>query len=365
MRLDNRRYDTAAIRRDYPVEDLVARYGIALRRVGKALLGLCPFHADHNNPNFYVYPEKTYWKCRACGETGDVIQFVMAMDHVSFTVACDKILGFPSRPVPTEVKPKPAAEPRRWDHLSLEEQTLMNKAAAIYHDCLTHNQRALTYLQGRGIPDWVLRDCRVGYADGRALLDCLLSDEERQLARTLGLIRVRPNDPAGRAYESFAGRVVVPERRAGHDIWFIGRQLDSGDGRDRLKYLALPGERPVLGLERAAGRREVVLCEGVFDFLTAVAWRLPAFSTCGTQLPADRLGFLAKVETVFGAFDGDQAGQDAAARFVQSLGARFRPLQLPSGRDLNDLAQQRGGKRLFFELLNAQRFAARRPSDAA
>ena len=365
MRLDNRRYDTAAIRRDYPVEDELTRRGIALRPVGRALLGLCPFHADHNHPNLWVYPDKSYWKCRACGQTGDVIQFVMQIDHLTFGAACDQILGVPPPPArPAAPAPAPPTEPRRWDRLSVDEQTLMNKACAIYHDRLLHAPRALDYLRSRAVPEWVIRECCLGYADGRSLLECLLTQDERQVAEALGLVRRPPREPATeRRYEALAGRIVVPERRAGHAVWFIGRLLED-DGR-RPKYLALTGERPVLGVERATNRREVVLCEGVFDFLTAVAWRLPAFSTCGTQLPADRLGFLAGAEAVYGALDGDRAGQEAAARFSESIGSRFHALQLPAGRDLNDLAQQRAGKRLFFELLTTQRLAARRSFDAA
>ncbi|MDE3076783.1 MAG: hypothetical protein KGJ86_15305, partial [Chloroflexota bacterium] len=191
MRQDNRRYDTDAIRRDYPVEDMVGRYGIALKRVGQALVGLCPFHPDHNDPNFNVYPEKTYWKCWACGASGDVIEFVVRMDHIPFGDACAKILGLAPTPVRAEFKAKPANEPRRWDRLSLEEQTLMNKATAIYHDRLCHDAGAQLYVRERGIPEWVIRDCRVGYSDGHSLLDSLLSDEERLLAEALGLVRRR------------------------------------------------------------------------------------------------------------------------------------------------------------------------------
>ena len=87
----------------------------------------------------------------------------------------------------------------------------------------------------------------------------------------------------------------------------------------------------MLGFERAVGRQEAFLCEGVFDYLTAVSWRLPAFSPCGTHLPAERLGFLARAERVYGVFDGDEAGRAAAARFGEHLGERWRPLRLPDG----------------------------------
>ena len=88
--------------------------------------------------------------------------------------------------------------------------------------------------------------------------------------------------------ERFAGRIVNPELRGGQPIWFLGRQPSRKEVC--VKYLGLPGEKPVLGFERAAGRREVFLTEGAFDWLTAVSWRLPAFSMSGTDFPSDRLG---------------------------------------------------------------------------
>jgi DNA primase len=111
----------------------------------------------------------------------------------------------------------------------------------------------------------------------------------------------------------------------------------------------------VLGYERATGRPEVFLCEGVFDYLTAVAWGLPAFSPCGTALPADRLGFLARAHAVYGVLDADAAGRDAAERFRAQLGARFVPLRLPAGADLNDLGRRLDGRQAFAVALGQAR----------
>jgi DNA primase len=113
----------------------------------------------------------------------------------------------------------------------------------------------------------------------------------------------------------------------------------------------MPGEKPILGFERAAGRREVFLTEGAFDWLTAVSWHLPAFSACGTDFPADRLGWLARARVIFGVLDGDRAGREAAERFGVALGRRWLPIGLPEGSDLNDLGRQPGGRALFFRLV--------------
>jgi len=153
--------------------------------------------------------------------------------------------------------------------------------------------------------------------------------------------------------ERFAGRVVIPEIRGGQPIWFIGRR--PGDP-GRVKYLTPPGDKPVLGFERAIGRRRVYLIEGAFDWLTAVGWRLAAFSTCGTDFPMDRLGWLARAEIVFGVLDADKAGREASERLGAAFGARWRPIALPDGCDLNDLGRRPDGRALFFQLVaNAAR----------
>jgi DNA primase len=102
----------------------------------------------------------------------------------------------------------------------------------------------------------------------------------------------------------------------------------------------------VLGFERAIGRRHVYLIEGVFDWLTGVSWNLPAFSTCGTDFPLDRLGWLPRAEIVFGVLDVDTAGREAAERLGKVLGRRWRPIALPDGCDLNDLGRRPDGRAL-------------------
>ena len=95
-----------------------------------------------------------------------------------------------------------------------------------------------------------------------------------------------------------------------------------------------------------------------------MSWHLPAVSPCGTHLPVERLGFLARAKVVYGLFDGDPAGHQAAERFAVHLGARWRPLTLPDGCDLNDLGRRPDGRAIFFGLLADARREARRPIGA-
>jgi len=352
------RWDVDRLRRDHPVADVITRSGVELRPMGRALVGRCPFHGDGGRPNLYVYPESQRWWCYRCGVGGDVIAYMRRRENLSFADACQRLSGVSAQPVHWP-HGRPERRERRWDRLTLEEQVVMNTACALYQHTLWREPPALTYLRERDIPDWVVRECALGYSDGHSLEAYLRRRSGLRTAQELGLLRKPgPSDGARPLGEHFAGRIVVPELRGGQCIWLIGRTLQ--DDSDRPKYLALGGERPVLGFERAAGRRHVFLCEGVFDYLTAVSWKLPTFSPCGTHLPAERLGFLARAEVIYGVLDGDPAGADAAARFCHQIGRRWQPLQLPEGCDLNDLARHPNGRRKFFELLAGARRKAGR-----
>jgi DNA primase len=345
--------DIAEIKLSYPLMEVVERAGVQLKRAGShRWQGLCPFHADQN-PSFFVDVERQRFVCFGCKARGDVIDFVRLHEQLS-TVgeACNWLTG---RPVPTATPQSRPSAPagqreRRWDRLTLEQQLVLNAAGALYKDALWRNPRARAYLAERGVPDWVVRACGLGLADGRSLEAHLRKHGGLRIAEDLGLLsRPEPGEGGRMLRERFAGRIVIPELRGGQPIWFIGRYPD--ERNVRVKYLVLPGEKPVLGFERAAGRREAYLIEGVFDWLTAVSWHLPAFSTCGTDFPLDRLGWLARARVIFGVLDGDRAGREAAERFGVALGQRWQPVLLPEGSDLNDLGRRPGGRALFFRLV--------------
>src|SRR5581483_7163865 len=242
LRLTTGRYDVEAIKHDRPIADVVVSYGIELQSSGRALVGRCPFHDDGGRPNLHVYPATQSWYCFRCAIGGDVIDFVARHEHVGFAVACERLGS--SRAIPVSAAPPlhPAERERRWERLGLEEQVVMNTAAAIYHHCLWREPRALGYLRERSIPDWVIRACALGYADGHSLEAYLRRRAGLRVAEELGLLRRPGRGDGGQALrEFFAGRIVVPELRGSHCIWLIGRMLE--DTSSRPKYLALGGER--------------------------------------------------------------------------------------------------------------------------
>src|SRR6185437_5640988 len=79
--------DVQTLKRLRPIAEVVESYGIPLRRIGRSLIGRCPFHNDGGRPNLNVYPQTASFYCFRCGMGGDVITFVRQIDGLSFPEA--------------------------------------------------------------------------------------------------------------------------------------------------------------------------------------------------------------------------------------------------------------------------------------
>lgn len=381
--------DTDDLKRRHQLAGLAHAAGVHLRRIGAGTWqGLCPFHKERT-ASFTIYEadsEKPFDRfiCFGCGARGDVIDFVCRHEGRDFTDACQRLGTLSPAPTPVdrgEAMVSAGGQPDRrrdWEALEPAERCLLTKIAEHYHRRLLASDHARTYAHFRGISPGLIDRLTIGYADGESLID-ILSPAERGLALDLHLLKERPGRPRARPVlrEHLGGRLVIPERRGGEVIWFIGRAIplldqhpDAWRWRDRdpssvdwraatgPKYLSLPGKRPILGYEYARDHEESLLCEGVFDWLFAVGLGLAAWSPCGTVLTAERLRFLHDARTVYGGLDADRAGMQASTVAAEIFGERWVPIALPAGTDLGDLAMRRDGEAYFRALLAEARSRA-------
>jgi DNA primase len=343
--------DTAALKRAHPIAEVVARYGIELRPSGRALVGRCPFHLDRGRPNFHVYPTSSSWYCFRCATGGDVISFVERIARLGFREAVhelDRGLTLPasSRRAP----PAPLRSRRRVAFLGAAERACLAAAVEVYHNCLLGHPEAVAYVEGRGIDRATVEVCRLGYVAGNELVSYLRWRHlPVQAARRAGLL-------ARDGREFLAGRVVVPEIRAGQPIWLVGRTIES-DG-DAPKYLGLPGPKPLLGWEFAASHRDVWIVEGVFDYLTLHSWGIPALALVGTRARAETLDTLGRFARIYLALDNDPAGREATAHLIDHLGPRAIPVALPEVKDVAELALHRNGRETLLGALDIAPLAA-------
>ena len=343
------------IKRTTDIVQVVASYGIALKKVGQDHVGLCPFHDDHH-PSLRVTPGKGLFRCPSCQATGNVIQFVAKREGISEREAGLKLLtaipdvhrGAGARP------PVPANGKTNGAQPLLEEraQVLLERALAIYQKHFTDQPEGRAYLTGRGIGNAGLWERHgVGYCDGR-LPELLPNDERvRGELKTLGLLL-----PDGR--ERFAGCVVFPVRDAeGHLTTLYGRRAqvalpNAASMPKENRHRFLPG-RPT-GLWNAAALKthaHVVLVESVIDGLSVeLAGSANVVAVQGTNgLSAADVQTLRDygVQRVTLLLDGDKAGREATDKMKASLSFfSCHVLSLPEDEDPNSYLQKHGTKKL-------------------
>jgi len=159
-----------------------------------------------------------------------------------------------------------------------------------------------------------------------------------------------------------AGRIVVPEFRAGCAVWLIGRSVQ--DTADSPKYLALRGRKPLLGWETVMAEPRVALVEGVMGWLTLRRWGLPAIALSGTHVSPRMLRALRRFERVYVLLDSDAAGQAATQRVIDVLGERALPLPIPLGlKDVNEVGGHPDASALLLRQLEPLRNASQASSD--
>jgi DNA primase catalytic core len=338
------------LRRDVSLEKLVRASGVELRRHGADLLGLCPFHDDHE-PSLVVSPSKNLWHCMgACQTGGSVVDWVMKSERVSFREAVE-ILRRGSPPVapgtspaksPTPRKPTPLVEPTAEDHALLEH------VIAHYHLSLKQSPEALAYLERRGIRSAEAIDhFRLGFANRTVGYHLPAKSREagsviRGRLQRLGILRQS-------GHEHFRGSLVIPIfDEDGQVAGIYGRKI-----RDDLRpgtpaHLYLPGpHRSLFNLDALRTEKEIILCEALIDALTfwCAGYRNVTSSYGVEGFTADHLAAFKRYGTkrVLIAYDRDDAGDKAAASLGEKLsreGIECFRVEFPHGMDANDYAQK-------------------------
>jgi DNA primase len=329
MRGRVRSEDVAAVRERVRIDQVIGEL-VTLRVAGAgSLKGLCPFH-DERSPSLHVTPARGLYYCFGCGEGGDVVDFLMKVDQLTFTEAIEKLAVRAGVALRYEDGgPRERSQgPRRTRLVEAN-----RKAAEWFGEQLLgpEGQIGLTFLAERGFASDAIAPFNVGYAPRSwdALLGVLrgagFTDSE---ATAAGLVASGPRG----TYDRFRGRLIWPIRDAsGEVLGFGARKLHADD--EGPKYLNTPEtslyrkSHVLYGLDLArreiARTRRVVLVEGYTDVMAAHLAGVPtAVATCGTAFGTEHAALLRRYlidddtfagEVIF-TFDGDSAGQKAALR---------------------------------------------------
>ncbi len=336
------RIDTSTLKLAHPIEDVVAGYGIELKRQGHALVGRCPFHADGGRPNLHVFVPTQSWFCFRCCLGGDVLKFVMLAENLGFRAAVEHLASPTLGPLRASPKQLSRPAPRASGGRDPQERAVLQAAVSLYHNTLLAEPRALEYLFGRGLDAATIERCRLGYAPGGQLIAYLRWNR----------LPIGPALHAGLltkdGAEFLACRIVMPDLSGGRPQWLIGRRFDDNLPDDAPVHLGLPGAKPLLGLDDARSSPTVIVVEGSFDQLTLNMWGYPVVATLGTHLRSDLVEALRGFQRQYLVLDNDDAGLEATLTLLQELGSTAIPVALPDGiKDPSQLATLANGRDLF------------------
>ena len=348
------------------VSDVVGRR-VRLKKEGREWRGLSPFNAERT-PSFFVNDAKMAWFDFSSGRNGNIFDFVMATDGLSFPEAVEALAGEAGLDLPKATPESVAREKKRAGLVEVLEM-----AAQFFEATLkgSAGARGRAYVASRGIAPAVQAEFRLGYApaDRYALRDHLAGrGASPEVMMEAGLL----NHGEGIAvpYDKFRDRVIFPiQDRSGRVIAFGGRALEAGVP---AKYLNSP-ETPLFhkgqllynhhrARKAAQDRGTVVSVEGYIDVIAMTAAGFPnVVAGLGTALTLEQCELLWRMapEPVL-CFDGDGAGRRAAAKALDTALPAITPEKtlrfafLPDGQDPDDLARSGGEGALAAVLAGAK-----------
>ncbi len=334
------------------IEQVISSY-VNLKRRGKTLVGLCPFH-NEKTPSFTVYPDTRSFYCFGCGAGGDVISFVRRIDNLDYIEAVKAVAQIAGMPMP---------EDGYDDTLSKKRMRLLaanREAARFFNACLMQekNRYALDYFLSRGLTLSTIRHFGLGYApnEWRALIEHLRSkgftDEELVLANL-----ARRSDKDGRVsyYDNFRNRVMFPiiDLR-GNVIAFGGRVMDDSKPKyintsDTLVYKKSNGVF-ALNFAKNANDNKLILVEGYMDVIALhQAGFTNAIACLGTAFTSEQANLLARyAEEILICYDNDEAGRKATEKALGVLGktgVKLRVVKMDGGKDADEIIRKHGKER--------------------
>ncbi|WP_395378660.1 DNA primase [Fructilactobacillus frigidiflavus] len=342
------------VRNNTNIRDIVGQY-VQLKKAGKNLFGLCPFH-EERTPSFSVNEEKQIFHCFSCGRGGNVFSFLMDLKGLSFPEAVEMVAKDDGIELPSNAN---------WNQPSPQQQKLkplieINEAAAkLYHHVLINTklgEEALNYLKKRQISDEMIETFNLGYAPNERILKKYFEEKKAdyQALRKTGLFTETSD---GELRDRFAGRLMVPIRNEhGKTVGFSGRLLHKDE--DMPKYLNSPetelfNKRKImynfdLAKPEIRQTHDVILFEGFMDVISAYqAGVKNGVASMGTSLTEEQIYDLQRVtKQIYVCYDGDTPGQKATNRAIDLLkkngNLNIGIIQMPDGIDPDEYRRSHG-----------------------
>ncbi|MBP9989334.1 MAG: DNA primase [Ruminococcus sp.] len=340
------------------IEDVISPY-VNLRKAGRLLKGLCPFH-NEKTPSFTVYPDSQSFYCFGCGAGGEAINFIRLAENLDYAEAVKLLCERAGMKMP---------EDGYNDALAKHRQRLLaanREAAKFFYTTMMspEGKTGLDYFLGRRLSMQTIKHFGLGYAPDSwdALLKYMTSKGyTKQELFDANLVRKSEKNGKVHYYDSFKNRAMVPiiDLR-GNIIAFGGRVLDDS----KPKYVNT-SDTPVykksngvfaLNFAKNGNPSSLIVAEGYMDVIALhQAGFTNSIACLGTALTQEQARLISRYcDEVILSYDSDEAGQKATKRAIEIFshtGVKIRVLNLTGGKDPDEIIKTYG-KEKFQSLLD-------------
>ena len=344
------------IKSENDIVDVISE-SVKLKKTGRSFSGLCPFH-NEKSPSFSVSQEKQIYKCFGCGESGNIITFVMKNKNMNFIDAVKYLADRANILLEEETRINPTAKKKELLY------KVNVEAGRFFYSNLRSNKVAMEYFLNRGIRQETIKRFGLGYAKdswNSLLFHLKKQGFSEEILLEAGLVLT--SQKSGNKYDRFRNRVMFPVfDYRGKVIGFGGRVLDDS----KPKYLNSPETlvfqkgTNLYGLNFAIKsnmkERYFIIVEGYMDLITLHQYGITnVVASLGTALTVNQARLLKRyADKVIISYDADVAGQTATVRGLEILkdaGFDVRVLSIPQGKDPDEYVRS-NGKDSFIKLIN-------------
>ncbi len=347
------------IQRKVDIVDVISEY-LHLEQKGKNYFAICPFHDDHN-PSMSISKEKQIYTCFVCGASGNVFNFVMNYEHISFAEAVLKVAQKAGIGLSVKNISKTIVKESKYDKFykmfEIANKYYQNNIKTVY------GKAASDYLNKRGITPAEIKEFEIGLSLNDNNVNKLLKSkgfDESDIV-DIGLCGKKDNF----IYDTFRNRIMFPlHDSTGNVIGFSGRIYN---GEDDSKYVnskesvIFKKGKLLYNYKRAINyakeEKQIIVVEGFMDVIRLSTIGIKnVVATMGTAITKDHADLLRRLsKNIILCFDGDKAGQKAtlaAIEVLEKIDITPKIIRLEEDLDPDDYVIKKGKEAFLNHLKN-------------
>lgn len=348
------------IQRKVNIVDVISGY-LPIEQRGKNYFAICPFHDDHN-PSMSISPEKQIYTCFVCGASGNVFNFVMNYEKISFVEAVAKVASIAG----INLSIKATHKSRNKDDTYSKFYGMYELANKYYQNNIKtlYGKTAISYLKKRNIDESVIKEFEIGLSLNDNNVTKLLKNKGFNEDDLIDIGICGKKDDF--VYDVFRNRIMFPIHDSDNKVVGFSGRIYNGESESKYvnsKESVIFKKGKILynysrALNEAREKKQIIIVEGFMDVIRLYTIGIKnVVATMGTAITKEHADLIRRLsKNVILCFDGDSAGQKAtisALQMLENIGLEPKIIRLEDGLDPDDYIIKKGKEKFQNHLINA------------